>query len=202
MKASLRDDDFRGHLPPPFYNGREDYSRVEYLSEPRPVHAEDETMAGRPGSYSTAQRPLKPGSQQNSRYGESDYRQYGDRRRDDDPERSWAREHEYREGYRTLDERLRMHSGNRGKGPRDYTRRDDRILEDLNEHFYQDAFLDASDIETQVLSGEVILNGTVEDREAKRRASYIAEMISGVEHVENRLRIMPRQSALRDERTR
>lgn len=183
MKKGVADNRFRGHLPPPFYNGREDYSRVGYLSEPRPVPAEDQIFAGQVAAPKRAWEYHR---------GDSDYRHYGDRRRSDDPERSWTTEHQYRGGYRTIAERMRMQAGNRGKGPRSYKRSDDRILEDLNRRLYEDPFLDASDIETRVAGGEVTLIGTVEDREAKRRAEDIAELVSGVTHVENRLKMIHR----------
>ena len=40
-----------------------------------------------------------------------------------------------------------------------------------------------------VSQGEVTLTGTVETRSAKRRAEDIAEDVSGVKNVENRLRL-------------
>jgi osmotically-inducible protein OsmY len=76
----------------------------------------------------------------------------------------------------------------RGKGPRSYQRSDVRIREDVNDALTEDRYLDASDIEVTVQNGEVILSGTVDDRNAKRRAEDIAEQLSGVKHLENRLR--------------
>jgi hypothetical protein len=40
-----------------------------------------------------------------------------------------------------------------------------------------------------VSSCEVTLSGTVDSREAKRRAEDIAEQVSGVRHVQNNLRV-------------
>ena len=77
----------------------------------------------------------------------------------------------------------------KGKGPRSYKRRDDRILEDINDRLCDDPYLDASDIEVGVKDGEAILTGTVESREAKRMAADIAENVTGVKNVENRLRV-------------
>jgi osmotically-inducible protein OsmY len=74
----------------------------------------------------------------------------------------------------------------RGKGPRGYRRSDKRIL---NDHLYLDPYIDASDIKVRVDNHEVILTGTVEDRNAKSRAEDIADSIPGVENVENRIRI-------------
>lgn len=77
----------------------------------------------------------------------------------------------------------------RGRGPRGYTRSDDRIREDVNDRLTEDPYLDASDIEVTVSQGEVTLNGTVDSRAAKRRAEDIVDRISGVTHSQNNLRV-------------
>lgn len=77
----------------------------------------------------------------------------------------------------------------RGKGPRGFTRSDERIREDINCRLTDDAHVDASDIEVSVQNGEVILTGTVPDRFEKRRAEDISDLVSGVTNVENRLRV-------------
>ncbi len=76
-----------------------------------------------------------------------------------------------------------------GRGPKGYRRSDDRIKEDINERLTHDPEIDAWEIEVQVTSGEVILTGTVDDRNAKRRAEDIAESISGVKDVQNQIRV-------------
>lgn len=80
-------------------------------------------------------------------------------------------------------------TGNHGKGPRGYQRSDKRILEDINDRLYLDPYIDASDIEVQVDQCNVTLGGTVDDRNAKRRAEDIADSIPGVKNVENRIRV-------------
>ena len=87
---------------------------------------------------------------------------------------------------RRVDKRMGQH---RGRGPKGYTRSDDRIKDDINDRLSDDAFLDASDIEVQVTDGEVILSGTVDTRIDKRRAEDLAEDISGVKNVQNQLRV-------------
>lgn len=77
----------------------------------------------------------------------------------------------------------------KGKGPRNYKRPDDRIRDEIYDRLTDDAYIDASDLEIEVQQGEVQLTGTVHEREEKRRAEDIIESISGVVHVENRLRI-------------
>ena len=77
----------------------------------------------------------------------------------------------------------------RGKGPKGFLRSDDRIREDINSRLTDDAYVDASDIDVAIEKGEVTLTGTVPDRSTKRRAEDIAELVSGVTNVENRLRV-------------
>lgn len=77
----------------------------------------------------------------------------------------------------------------RGKGPRDYHRSEDRIREDVCDRLTDDDMLDATDVHVQVQGDEVILSGTVRNREQKRRAEDLVESISGVRDVENRIRI-------------
>jgi osmotically-inducible protein OsmY len=77
----------------------------------------------------------------------------------------------------------------KGKGPKNYNRSDERIKEDINDRLSDDPWVDASDIEVTVNNGEVTLMGTVNERSAKRRAEDLAEAVSGVKNVENRLRV-------------
>jgi osmotically-inducible protein OsmY len=79
----------------------------------------------------------------------------------------------------------------RGRGPRNYTRADERIRDDVNDRLTDDGWLDATEIEIKVTSGEVILTGTVNSREDKRRAEDVVEAVSGVKHVQNNLRVQP-----------
>jgi len=80
----------------------------------------------------------------------------------------------------------------RGRGPKGYRRSDERIKEDINDRMTDDYYLDASEIEIEVSNGEVTLTGTVFAREDKRRAEDIAESVSGVSNVENRIRVKQR----------
>jgi osmotically-inducible protein OsmY len=83
----------------------------------------------------------------------------------------------------------RRQDDHRGRGPRDYTRSDERILEDVNERLTDDPDLDATDIRVSVSEREVSLDGEVASRLEKRRAEDCAEDVSGVAHVQNNLRI-------------
>ena len=79
--------------------------------------------------------------------------------------------------------------GARGLGPQGYKRSDERISDDAHERLTDDTWLDATNISLSVSGGEVTLSGTVESREAKHRAERLVEEISGVNHVQNNLRL-------------
>ena len=60
-----------------------------------------------------------------------------------------------------------------------------------------DDWLDASSIDVAVTEGEVVLTGSVFQRDDKRRAEDLAEGISGVKDVRNNLRVSSEQSGQR-----
>jgi hypothetical protein len=95
---------------------------------------------------------------------------------------------EVRSWFGDRDARRRREVDHRGRGPKNYARSDERICDDINERLTEDIWIDASDVEVGVTAGEVVLNGTVEDRHAKRRAEDCAEDVPGVKHVQNNLR--------------
>jgi BON domain len=76
----------------------------------------------------------------------------------------------------------------RGLGPRNVTRADDRIREDVCEALMDDEDLDASEIEVSVKEGEVTLVGKVASRLDKRLAEDLSANVSGVRDVNNQLR--------------
>ena len=77
----------------------------------------------------------------------------------------------------------------KGKGPRSYRRRDERILEDINDRLCDNPYIDASEIDVEVSDGEVTLKGSVNDRDSKWLAEDIGESVAGVNHVDNCLRV-------------
>jgi Predicted periplasmic or secreted lipoprotein len=83
----------------------------------------------------------------------------------------------------------KMYGPHRGKGPKGYTRSDEKIKEDISERLYHDSYVDASDIDITVSNGDVTLSGTVDSREAKHRAEDIADSITGVKDVSNHLKV-------------
>ena len=76
-----------------------------------------------------------------------------------------------------------------GRGPRGYQRSDDRIREDVCDRLSDDPWIDASDVEVIVRSGEVTLTGMVRDRNDKRRIEDVVEDITGVREVHNNVRV-------------
>jgi osmotically-inducible protein OsmY len=82
-----------------------------------------------------------------------------------------------------------------GRGPKGYTRSDERILEDINQRLTDHPDVDASEIDVQVTAGEVTLSGTVDHRHAKRIAEDLAEDVRGSREVHNHLRVKQRDSA-------
>jgi osmotically-inducible protein OsmY len=95
-------------------------------------------------------------------------------------------------GDEDADRRRRMDKINgphKGKGPRDYHRSEERIREDVCDRLADDDIVDASDIRIEIHGDEVILSGTVSNREEKRRAEDLVESVSGVHNVENRIRV-------------
>jgi osmotically-inducible protein OsmY len=83
----------------------------------------------------------------------------------------------------------------RGRGPKNYRRPDERLREEVCDRLTDNEWLDAADVEVNVVAGEVILTGTVDSRYAKRLAENIAESVSGVSNVQNNLRVQGYQPA-------
>lgn len=84
-----------------------------------------------------------------------------------------------------------LDGGHRGKGPRSYRRSDERIFEIVCDRLTDHPDLDSSRIEVEVKNSEVILRGEVAARSDKRLAEDLAESVTGVANVENRIRVAP-----------
>jgi osmotically-inducible protein OsmY len=137
--------------------------------------------AGYASQYNSSRRDYQ--GPQNANY-RGEERGWWDRTRDEVS--SWFGD-EDAERRRRMDEKVSGY--NKGKGPKDYRRSDDRIREDVCDRLADDPFVDASGIDVKVDSSEVVLTGTVERREDKRRAEDLVEGISGVSNVQNNLRV-------------
>ncbi|WP_159017184.1 BON domain-containing protein [Cognatiluteimonas profundi] len=88
-----------------------------------------------------------------------------------------------------------MRSSHRGLGPKNYSRPDERIREDINERLTDADDIDARGLMVEVSNGVATLTGTVEQRWMKHRAEDIAEACSGVRDVHNQIRVQQQDSA-------
>lgn len=92
------------------------------------------------------------------------------------------------------DWRYMVPGGKRGRGPKNYKRSDLRIVEDINDRLMESG-LDASEVAVQCTNGVVTLTGSVEDRESKRAAEWIADSVAGVVDVHNQLVLKSERAA-------
>ena len=76
-----------------------------------------------------------------------------------------------------------------GRGPKNYQRSDERILDDIHRRLEDDSYVDATEIQVTIENGEVLMTGEVQSKAEKRRAEDLVESIAGVKHVENRIRM-------------
>jgi len=123
-------------------------------------------------------------------YGSGSYDRY-DRDRNYNQQQNYGSQQNYgNQQYGGRDESLTDRIGKFfGKGPKGYTRSDDRIREDVSERLTDHSEIDASSIELIVKDGEVTLTGTVNDRRSKRLAEDVAEQSRGVKDVHNQIRV-------------
>ncbi|MFZ5482295.1 MAG: BON domain-containing protein [Myxococcota bacterium] len=82
----------------------------------------------------------------------------------------------------------RGRGGFTGRGPKSYTRSDDRIKDDICDRLMGNTGIDAENIDVNVKNGEVTLTGTVRNRDDKRRIEDIVENVLGVKDVHNQIR--------------
>lgn len=109
---------------------------------------------------------------------------------------------DFQHGFKSddLNDRIRGTMGTRrgehfGKGPRNWKRTDEAIMEDVCEILYFDPHVDASDIEVSVEEGLVCLQGWVNSREEKREVERCVEQISGVHDIRNELHMRNRRAS-------
>lgn len=128
-------------------------------------------------------------------YGGRSYGAGGYRGRDSNRDRGWwdraTDEVSSWFGDEDADRRRRMDE-HRGRGPKNYSRSDERIREDVSDRLTDDPLVDASEIEVIVQGQEVTLSGTIPSRSQRRLAEDCVESVSGVKHVQNNLRVKER----------
>ena len=96
-------------------------------------------------------------------------------------EGSWSDDSDWR----LEDESYESH---RGRGPKGYTRSDERLRETICERLTDDPRIDAREIEVDVQQQKVTLRGTVNDRRTKYAVEELVEA-SGATEIENQLRV-------------
>jgi len=74
------------------------------------------------------------------------------------------------------------------RGPKGYTRSDERIREDVCDRL-SDSDLNCDEVEVNVKNGEVILTGTTDSGDTRREIERVTETVSGVKDVTNQIRM-------------
>lgn len=82
-----------------------------------------------------------------------------------------------------------------GRGPKGYTRSDERLKEDICERLTEDPRIDASDVSIEVREGKVTLNGQVDARWMKHEIEDLVDRCAGVKDIDNRLGIAASRGA-------
>ncbi len=172
----------------PYYGQDPDFYGYDQRSSFDQRSSYDRRNSGYPGNqdrsgYGYRETPYRP---QEQNYRDND-RNWWDRTRDEVS--SWFGDEEAQ--YRRSRDMNQDNGVYRGIGPKVYHRSDERIKDDINDRLSDDPYVDASDVEVLVENGEVTLSGRVMSKAIKRRAEDIAESVSAVSNVENRIRISP-----------
>jgi osmotically-inducible protein OsmY len=184
-----------GYWPHEAQHSRYDRGASSYgygAGQPYGEEGDSRYFTGQQGSWAV-RSPY--GAEGSRRYG-ADYREHGYGRHEEHDRGFWDRaSDEVASWFGDEDAARRRESDHRGRGPKDYTRSDERIREDANDHLTDDPMVDASNVTVTVANGEVTLNGTVDTRAEKRRAEDCVERVSGVKHVQNNLRVEEKQTS-------
>ncbi|HVY80191.1 MAG TPA: BON domain-containing protein [Steroidobacteraceae bacterium] len=75
------------------------------------------------------------------------------------------------------------------RGPKNYRRSDERLLEDIYLHLLNNPALDSSDVSIEVHRGVATLSGTVPTRHMKHEMEDLILAIPGIEEVHNRVKV-------------
>ncbi|GGD62547.1 SWFGD domain-containing protein [Erythrobacter arachoides] len=169
MHGSFRGDSYGGEAMSGGYGGQSDYSRGYGMTSGGTAYSGGSSSSGgySGGGYA--------GSGNRSDHDRGFFERAGDEIAswfgDDEAERRRREDHS-------------------GRGPSNYSRSNERLLEDACEKLTHDRGVDASNIQVTCDNNEVTLDGTVGTRWEKRRAEDCIHGISGVNHVQNNLRVM------------
>lgn len=83
-----------------------------------------------------------------------------------------------------------------GKGPRGWTLRDERLIEEVSDRLMDDRLLDARQVEVSANAGVITLAGQVPGASDAAHAEMLARQAPGVTGVVNRLQVRPGQRAV------
>jgi len=177
-------DDWRGRYEPGYGAHRQE-GRRDSWSEPREGDFPDaRSRWPRDDAYRSEPRSQNwPHSRSGGRVSEYGYFE-GDRsERYGGHQRGYGQQSGTGHGNRRFDEDYS------GRGPKNYSRSDQRIKEDICDELESDPECNAEEIEIEVKDGNVTLSGTVPSRHMKHRAEDIADGTRGVKDIENRIRV-------------
>jgi osmotically-inducible protein OsmY len=130
-------------------------------------------------------------------YGGRGYETRGRRRRGHDGDRGFFDKagDEVASWFGDDDAERRREMDHRGRGPSNYKRSDERLMEDACERLTHEPRVDARQIKVTAKDNEITLDGHVTSRFQKREAEDCVHEISGVKHVQNNLRIADRDDS-------
>jgi hypothetical protein len=80
------------------------------------------------------------------------------------------------------------------RGPKGYTRSDERIKEDISERLWRAGHVDSSEVTVAVENGIVAFAGTVPERWMRHEIENIADSCMGVKDIRNDVRVLRRMS--------
>jgi osmotically-inducible protein OsmY len=83
-----------------------------------------------------------------------------------------------------------MNSDYRGRGPKSFSRSDERLKEEICERLTDHPDIDASEIDVEVNQGVVTLSGNVDSRWMKYLSEELVEEVHGIKDVKNEIRIV------------
>lgn len=152
-----------------------------------------DSMPGYAGSYGNARsmqggRMQYPGGQQAGDFGQG---YYGNARQGGGSGGGYGGGYSAQGGmggYGEMGDTAR-HRSLSGRGPKGYTRSDDRLKEDICERLTDDPRIDASDVSIEVRDGKVTLTGQVDQRATKHDIEDLVDRCSGVKDIDNRLTV-------------
>jgi osmotically-inducible protein OsmY len=94
-----------------------------------------------------------------------------------------------RPGMRSSDYGYANNHDHSGKGPKNYIRKSQAIIDEACEILKWSPEVDASEIEVSFERGRLSLKGFVDSRHAKKMAERLLDHVSGVEDIQNHLLI-------------